>query len=280
MKSILTIQDVSCFGKCSLTIALPVLSAMGIETAVLPTALLSTHTLYEGVVREDLSRLLLPVAGHWKKLGIGFDAIYTGYLGSEEAVDAATAVIESFRGENTVVIVDPAMGDNGKLYSGFDTRYAEQNARLCALADVADPNVTEACLLTGLPYREDPPEGYCRELLLALARLGTKLPILTGVSLGEGKTGAMGYDAHSAEFFSYSSDRIPASCHGTGDAFSSVLAGAFALGMGRARALALAADFTALSIEQTLKAARDTRRGLACEAALPFLVGALKRPGA
>ena len=276
MKRILTIQDISCFGKCSLTVALPLLSAMGIETAILPTAVLSTHTLFKGFTCRDLSDQLDPITRHWKQEGITFDAVYTGYLGTEEEIDTVAGIIRSFRNEHTLVFVDPAMGDNGKLYPAFNEHYAKKNAGLCAFADIADPNLTEAAFLTGLPYREHYPEEYIREMLLALAALGTKTPILTGVSLSEGKTGAMGYDSQKKEFFSYQNDRIPAAYHGTGDIFSSVLAGAFVLGAERSEALKIAADYTALTIAETLKNPENPWYGVDFEETIPALVRMLE----
>lgn len=277
MKRILTIQDISCFGKCSLTVALPLLSAMGIETAILPTAVLSTHTLFKGFTCRDLSDQLDPITRHWKQEGITFDAVYTGYLGTEEEIDTVAGIIRSFRNEHTLVFVDPAMGDNGKLYPAFNEHYAKKNADLCALAEIADPNLTEAAFLTGLPYREHYPEEYIREMLLALAALGTKTPILTGVSLSEGKTGAMGYDSQKKEFFSYQNDRIPAAYHGTGDIFSSVLAGAFVLGAERSEALKIAADYTALTIAETLKNPENPWYGVDFEETIPALVRMLEQ---
>lgn len=275
MKRILTIQDISCFGKCSLTVALPLLSAMGIETVILPTAMLSTHTLFKGFTCKDLSDQLIPVTSHWKQEGITFDAIYTGYLGTEEEIDTVIGIIDAFRNEHTLVFIDPAMGDNGKLYPAFDEHYAKKNAALCAVADIADPNITEAAFLTGLPYREHYTEDYVQEMLLALAALGTKTPILTGVSLSEGKTGAMGYDAEKKEFFNYQNDRIPAAYHGTGDIFSSVLAGAFVLGIDRTDALKIAADYTALTIAETLKNPGNPWYGVDFEETIPALVSSL-----
>ena len=277
MKRILTIQDISCFGKCSLTVALPLLSAMGIETAILPTAVLSTHTLFKGFTCKDLSDQLVPITDHWKQEGITFDAIYTGYLGTEDEIDTVIRIIEAFRNENTLVIVDPAMGDNGKLYPAFNEHYAKKNADLCAVADIIDPNITEASFMTGLPYREEYSEDYVREMLLALAKIGTKTPILTGVSLSEGKTGAMGYDTETKTFFSYQNDRVPAAYHGTGDIFSSVLAGAFVLGLDRAEALKIAADYTALTIAETLKNPGNPWYGVDFEATVPSLVDALRQ---
>ena len=275
MKRILTIQDISCFGKCSLTVALPLLSAMGIETVILPTAMLSTHTLFKGFTCKDLSDQLIPITSQWKQEGITFDAIYTGYLGTEEEIDTVIGIIDAFRNDRTLVFIDPAMGDNGKLYPAFDEHYAKKNADLCAVADIADPNITEASFLTGLPYREHYTEDYVREMLLALADLGTKMPVLTGVSLSEGKTGAMGYDTEKKEFFSYQNERVPAAYHGTGDIFSSVLAGAFVLGVGRADALKIAADYTALTIAETLKNPGNPWYGVDFEKTIPALVGSL-----
>ena len=279
MKRILTIQDISCFGKCSLTVALPLLSAMGVETVILPTAVLSTHTLFKGFTCRDLSDQLTPITDHWKREGITFDAIYTGYLGTEEEIDKVIGIIRAFRNDGTLVFVDPAMGDNGKLYPAFNEHYARKNADLCAVADIADPNITEAAFLTGLPYREQYTEDYIREMLLALADLGTKTPILTGVSLSEGKTGAMGYDTEKKTFFSYQNDRIPAAYHGTGDIFSSVLAGAFVLGTDRAEALKIAADYTALTIAETVKNPENPWYGVDFEKTIPVLVDGLKRIG-
>ena len=277
MKRILTIQDISCFGKCSLTVALPLLSAMGIETVILPTAVLSTHTLFKGFTCKDLSDQLKPITNHWSQEGITFDAIYTGYLGTEEEIDTVIEIIRTFRNPNTLVFVDPAMGDNGKLYPAFNEHYAKKNASLCAVADITDPNITEAAYLTGLPYRETYQEEYVREMLKALAALGTRVPILTGVSPGEGRTGAMGYDAARDTFFHYQNDRIPAAYHGTGDIFSSVLAGAFVLGAERTAALKIAADFTARTIEETLKNPENPWYGVDFEAVIPELTEALKR---
>ena len=277
MKRILTIQDISCFGKCSLTVALPILSAMGIETVILPTAVLSTHTLFKGFTCKDLSDQLTPITDHWKQEGITFDAICTGYLGTEEEVDTVIRIINTFRNDHTLVFIDPAMGDNGKLYPAFNEHYAKKNADLCAVADIADPNITEAAFLTGLPYRETYTEDYIREMLLALAGLGTKTPILTGVSLSEGKTGAMGYDSAKKEFFHYQNDRIPAAYHGTGDIFSSVLAGAFVLGVEKTEALKIAADYTALTIAETLKNPENPWYGVDFEETIPTLVENLKR---
>ena len=277
MKRILTIQDISCFGKCSLTVALPLFSAMGIEAVILPTAVLSTHTMFKGFTCKDLSDQLKPITDHWKNEGITFDAICTGYLGTEEEIDTVIDIIENFRNKDTLVFVDPAMGDNGKLYPAFNEHYAKKNASLCAVADIIDPNITEASFMTGIPYKEVYNEDYVKELLLELSKFGTKTPILTGVSLSNGKTGAMGYDSNTETFFSYQNDKIPAAYHGTGDIFSSVLAGAFALGLDRTEALKIAADYTALTIAETEKNPDKPWYGVDFEATIPELIEALRK---
>ena len=150
MKRILTVQDISCLGKCSLTIALPVISALGVEAVILPTAVLSTHTMFSGWTCKDLSDQIGPITEHWKREGVKFDAIYTGYLGTEEQIDQMKQLFSDFGGDDTLIFVDPAMGDKGKLYPAFDMAYAKKNAELCACADIIVPNITEAAFMTGM----------------------------------------------------------------------------------------------------------------------------------
>ena len=154
MRKIVTIQDISCLGKCSLTVALPIISAMGTEAAIIPTAVLSTHTMFKNFTVKDLSDQIEPISEHWKSENISFDAIYTGYLGSFEQIDLMKKFFEDF-GKNCLKFVDPAMGDNGKLYPAFDEKFAKHMATLCARADIIDPNLTEACFMLGEEYKED-----------------------------------------------------------------------------------------------------------------------------
>ena len=275
MKRILTIQDISCLGKCSLTVALPLLSAMGVETVILPTAVLSTHTMFEGFTVKDLSDQLEPITAHWKAQGFKFDAIYTGYLGTEEEIEEVKKIISEFADENTLVFIDPAMGDNGKLYPAFDLAYAKRNATLCGIADVIVPNITEACFMTGAEYKEHYDEQYVKDLLQKLIALGTKTAILTGVSLSEGKTGAMGFDSTTGEYFVYQNDRIPAAYHGTGDIFSSVVVGALMRGLSRVDAIKIAADYTANTIALTMNNPDKPWYGVDFEATIPELVSEL-----
>ena len=273
MKRVLTIQDISCLGKCSLTIALPVISALGSETVILPTALLSTHTMFKNFTCKDLSDQIGPIADHWKSEGVAFDAIYTGYLGSIGQIDQVRALFDMFRGKDTLIVVDPVMADNGKLYPAFDMDYVRKNAELCAGADIIVPNITEAALMTGMEYREEYDEGYIRALLAGLDRLGAKVSVLTGVSLEKGKTGVMGYDRGTGEYYVYQNRRIDAAYHGTGDLFSSACVGEMMKGRDWRDAMRIAADYTAHTIEVTLKDGDKPWYGVDFEATLPELIG-------
>ena len=272
MKRILTIQDISCFGKCSLTIALPVISAMGVETVILPTALLSTHTMFKNFTVKDLSDQLLPIAEHWKNEGITFDAIYTGYLGSPTEIEITKQIFRMFRSDDTMIFVDPVMGDNGRLYTAFDEEYARLNAGLCAEADIIVPNITEACFMTGTEYREVYDEAYILNLLSGLSQLGTKTAVLTGVSLSPEKTGLYGLDTGTGRTFRYQNDRVDASFHGTGDLFSSAAIGAAVQGIPLLEAFRIAADYTALTIRETLKNPDKPGYGVDFEATIPALL--------
>ncbi len=276
MKRILTIQDISCFGKCSITVALPVLSAMGIETVILPTAVLSTHTMFKNFTVKDLTDQLIPITDHWKSESIHFDAIYTGYLGSAEEIEIVKKIFEEFGGEDTKIFIDPVMADNGKMYPAFDETYAALNAKLCGLADIIVPNITEACFMTGIEYKETYDEAYVKELLAGLAKLGAKEVVLTGVSLSEGKTGVYGLNTVTGETTIYQNDRVNASFHGTGDIFSSVLFGAITRGIPMADAFRIAADYTADTIRVTLENPENPWYGVDFEATLPQLVKTLE----
>ena len=191
-KKVLTVQDISCVGQCSLTVALPIISACGLETAVLPSAVLSTHTAgFKGYTFRDLSDDMPEICAHWKKEGISFDAIYTGYLGSEKQIDMVTDIFNTLSRPNCIKIVDPAMADNGKLYYGFDQAYADAMTRLCKHADIVLPNITEACFMTGLEYKETYDEEYVNTVLSALEANGMTNIVLTGVSYDNETTGVV-----------------------------------------------------------------------------------------
>lgn len=275
MKRILTIQDISCLGKCSITVALPVISAMGVETVILPTAVLSTHTMFKNFTVKDLTDQLLPIVNHWKSEDVRFDAIYTGYLGSAEEIEIAKQIFDLFKKEDTLVFIDPVMADNGKLYPAFDMEYAKLNAGLCGKADIIVPNITEAAFMTGMEYRTEYDEAYILEMLDRLAALGAGIVVLTGVSLSEGKTGVYGLDTATGKHFIYQNDRVDAAYHGTGDIFASAAVGGLVRGLSMEKAFALAADYTADTIRATLVNPGKPWYGVDFETTIPQLVSRL-----
>lgn len=272
MKRIVTIQDISCVGKCSLTVALPIISAMGVETSIIPTAVLSTHTMFNNFTCKDLTEEINPITEHWKKEEIGFDAIYTGYLGSFEQIDIIANLFDDFKTPDNIILVDPVMADNGKLYPAFDEAFAKKMATLCAKADIIVPNITEASFMTGMEYKEVYDEAYIKEMLGKLAELGAKISVLTGVSFKEGTTGVMGYDKENNEYFYYSNERLNASYHGTGDIFASTCVGALMNGMDWKDSLKIAADYTAECIRLTMEDPAKPWYGVNFEEAMPYLM--------
>lgn len=275
MKKIITIQDISCVGKCSLTVALPIISAMGVEAAIMPTAVLSTHTMFQNFVVQDLTDQVKPFSAHWKSENMVFDALYTGYLGSFAQIDLMKELFDDFKTENNFTFVDPAMADNGKLYPAFDEAFAKYMATLCAKADIIVPNITEACFMTCTEYKTRYDEAYIKDLLTKLSALGTKICILTGVSFEEGTTGVMGYDREKDEFYYYKHERLPVSYHGTGDIFSSTCVGALVRGLPWQEAVQVAADYTAQCIRITLDDPSKPWYGVNFEQAIPYLVNRL-----
>lgn len=271
MKRILTVQDISCLGKCSITIALPVISALGTECVILPTAVLSNHTLFKSFTVKDLADQIEPIAQKWVEEEIEFDGVYTGYLGTIEQIDMMKKLFETF-GKNGIVFVDPVMADNGKLYPAFDMAYARKNTELCSCADIIVPNITEACIMTDTEYREEYDEAYIKELLARLVKLGAKITVLTGVSLSEGKTGVMGYDREKDEFYTYQNDKVGAMFHGTGDLFSSTAIGEIMKGKDWKDAMRIAADYTAHTIQVTLENPKKPWYGVDFEATIKDLI--------
>ncbi len=270
MKRVLTIQDISGVGKCSLTEALPIISAAGVECAVLPTTVLSTHTAFEGFTFHDLTEDLPGIAEHWAKLGLQFSTIYTGYLGSIHQVELVKAIIERFRDEQNIVLVDPAMADHGKLYAGFVPEFVGAMKGLCAIADVVVPNITEAAFLLGQEYiAEGYSEDYIKGLLKGLTDLGPRTSVLTGVSFSEDELGAMAYDRETDTFFSYFTDREPKNFHGTGDLFASALVGALENGFAIEDGIRIASEYTLASLRATLNDPEGRWYGVNFEEALP-----------
>lgn len=275
MKRVVTVQDLSCLGRCSLTVALPVISAMGVECAVIPTALLSTHTGLPGNTCLDLWGQAASIVDHWKTLNLEFDGVYTGYLATAGQCRELTGLVNRLRGPETLVFTDPAMGDNGRLYRGLSPELPEAMAALCARADVIAPNVTEACLLTGRPWHPEPDDGQCRDLLAALLDLGCGAAMLTGVRRG-GEIGVLGRSRAGADFALFR-EYLPLSCHGTGDLFSACCVGALMNGQTIAEAASLAMEFVARAIAATDPARK--RFGVPFEPLLRSLPELLKANG-
>ena len=249
-KKLLTIQDISCVGQCSLTVALPILSAAGMETAILPAAVLSTHTAgFTGFTVRDLTADMDGIAAHWKKENIRFDGLYTGYLGSAEQIGTVKAIIGQLLAPDAAVIVDPAMADNGRLYPAFDAAYVEEMKKLAFCADFVLPNITEACFLTGMEYRERYDEAYIASLLDALTERGAKTIVLTGVGYDESHTGVVVREGDGTRYYEHR--KIAKGCHGTGDVYASAFVGALENGMSAYDAAVLAADYTVRCIELT-----------------------------
>ena len=251
-KRILTIQDISCVGQCSLTVALPILSACGVETAILPSAVLSTHTAgFTGYTFRDLTGDMPAISDHWKKEQIQFEAIYTGYLGSREQISYIRKMFQELKTATGITVVDPAMADNGKLYPGFDDAYVEAMVALCADADYVVPNITEACFLTGMEFKTQYDRSYIDALLTALTEKGMSNVVLTGVSYAEGRTGVVVYEKGVYSYYEH--EKLANSCHGTGDIYASALVGAMMRGKTTVQAAKIAADYTVDCIKETAK---------------------------
>ena len=241
-KRLLTIQDISCVGQCSLTVALPILSACGHETAILPSAVLSTHTAgFTGFTCRDLSADMPAINAHWNKEGLRFEAVYTGYLGSTEQIDYVKAIMNSTLTPEGLRIVDPAMADHGKLYVGFDTAFVNAMKTLCAKADYVLPNLTEACLLTGMEYRTEYDQAYIDQLIGKLCALGARNVILTGVSYRQGHTGVTVFEDGQSRYYEHK--QIAGGVHGTGDIYASAFVGAKLRGKTAFQAATVAADY-------------------------------------
>ena len=272
-KKILTIQDISCVGQCSLTVALPIISACGMEACVLPSAVLSNHTTgFSGFTVRDLSGDMPAIREQWIREGIQFSAFYTGYLGSSQQVDYVIDIFNTTGTADSVKIIDPAMADNGELYPAFDMAYVESMKRLCAQADYLIPNITEAAFLTGAEYKTQYDRAYIDELLAKLTALGSKNVILTGVSYRQGTTGVVVLENGVYQYYEH--EKLPNSCHGTGDIYASVFVGALMRGKTAFQAAKIAADFAVTCIRDTANYP-DHWYGAAFEPSIPALIAAL-----
>ena len=275
-KRVVAIHDISCFGKCSLTVALPILSACGAECAVIPTAVLSTHTGgFSGFTFRDLTEDILPVASHWRSEGITADVFYTGYLGSNKQAEIVKRTIEMLRTSASLVIVDPAMADFGKLYTGFSDDFPLAMLSLCQCAEIIVPNITEACMLTGMEYKEGPySEEYIETLIRRTADLTGASVVLTGVCFDDRRIGAAICEKGDIKYAL--TRRIPAVYHGTGDVFASAMTGALINDRSLQAAVQIAVNFTRECIEKTLEENPEREYGVNFESAIPELFKVLE----
>ena len=274
-KRILTIQDISCVGQCSLTVALPILSACGQETCILPSAVLSTHTMgYSFPFIRDLTGDIPDFQKHWQKENIKFDAIYTGYLGSTQQIAMVEDILATMTSDGGMTIVDPAMADNGKLYPAFDMAYVEAMKGLVGKAQVVVPNLTEACFLTGCTYQESYDEAYIMDVVSKLHAMGTKWVVLTGIGYEPGTTGVLISGEGKVDHYVHA--KIAKSFHGTGDVYASAFVGSWVSGKSMNEAARIAADYTCKCIENTIDD-ESHWYGVKFETALPYLIDRLTK---
>ena len=289
MKRVLTVQDISCVGKCSLTAAIPVISAMGIEVCPLPTAILSNHTAFSSFSFLDLTDKIPEILNEWKKQGFHFDAIYTGYLGSIKQIDLVHKILDEFAQNDTLVVIDPCMADNGKLYTGFSQDFVNQMAKLCGRANVILPNMTEACFLVNQDYDIfTHTNESITKLMEKLLSLGANHVVLKGVDFSSDKIGVAYYSQKNNndsrnlignsiiensidDMKIYFHHRYDENFHGTGDLFASVVTGALVLKKELKEAVEIACDFIQESIECTLSNPNYNWYGVEFESALKNL---------
>ena len=267
MKRVVTMQDLSCLGKCSLTVALPVLSVMGCACSVLPTAVFSTHTAFWSPAIRDLGDFARPAMDQWLSVGAGFDGILTGYLANRDQAELALELRARF-GQNAVCVHDPAMGDHGRLYGGMGPEMVDAHRELCRGADLILPNVTEGAWLAGLEYRESADSGFCQQIATELLKTGAKAVLLTGFA-PEPDTVGFYFSDGTAEF-AHAAPKLPRACHGTGDLFAAVTMGGMMAGLPVPDAGCLAAEFVHRAIAKT---GEDSRFGVAFEGELGWLAG-------
>lgn len=273
MKHVALMQDLSCLGKCSMTVILPVISAMGVSCSVLPTAALSTHTAFPGPAVTDLTGFARKTMSHWAGLGAKFDGLLTGYLANPGQATLAKEFLSRFAGDNTRIIVDPAMGDHGKLYAGLGLEMIPAMKELCRMADLCIPNITEGAMLAGIPWQDRRDADYCREIARGLTDQGCRAVLITGASAQPGMTGCFYSDGETE--FCTAAPELPRSCHGTGDLFAGVMMGALMRGLEPRQAAYLAGEFVRRSIAST---GPDSRWGVAFEEHLGWLAAAVDNP--
>lgn len=268
---VLAVHDISCVGKCSLTVALPIISSVGIETAILPTAVLSTHTGsgFSGFTYKDLTDDIVPIVNHWNKEHISFDAMYVGYLGSQRQISIVENIICDYRKNNTLIFIDPVMGDHGKLYTNFNEDYPKQMLDLCKCADIITPNITEAVLMLGEEFKHGPyTKDYTDNLLCKMAEKGMKKIILTGVYFDDCELGVGIYDGETQTIEYVMSQKLPGFYDGTGDIFASSFIACVMLGKTLGESVKIAEDFVIDSIKATSVRKNERCYGVNFESAI------------
>ncbi|MCL2592997.1 MAG: pyridoxamine kinase [Defluviitaleaceae bacterium] len=273
-KRIAVINDLSCFGRCAISISMPILSASGLEVCTLPTAVLSSHFAFPNPVYIDTTEHFENIKNHWNSLNLKFDAIFTGFIGSLDMIKMVSLFIDMFKGDNTKVIVDPTMADNGKFYSSpiFTAEYLEEMKELCKKADIIMPNITEACLLVGKEYIQGP---YKIEYIESLLKNFEQTVILTGVYFNDNEIGCTLKEFSKKPEYIFSS-KINGHYFGTGDIFGSTFVGAILKGFSYKDATKIAADFVSICIEKSNKVNTDNVRGINFEQNLGKLIEMLK----
>lgn len=269
-----TIQDLSGYGRCALTVAIPILSAMGVQACPIPTAVLSTHMGGFGKpAYEDLTCFVDSVINHWETLGLEFQCLYSGFLGNTTQINQVIRLFEVFKKENTFTVVDPVMGDHGKLYSLYTNPMIDKMKALVAVADVVTPNLTEAYFLLDKPYKEKVlSQEEIQEMVTQLGAMGPRYSIIKGVMVADGKKANITYDKNTQKMSVLTYDEVPASYPGTGDAFASVLVGGLIKGKNLDESVRGAASFVRRAVEVTYKAGTDVRAGILLEGILGELM--------
>ena len=278
LQRVAAIHDISGFGKCSMTVVLPILSAAGIEVVCMPTAVLSTHTGgFEGFTYRDLTEDLPAITEHWKSLDLHFSSIYSGFLGSPEQVDIVSNFMDTFNSDNTLVYVDPVMADEGELYSVFDDHMVDKMRELCEKADLLLPNITEACFLLKQPYQHGPyTRDYIEKLVRGLSDMGPEKVVLTGVYFDNEKLGAACYDRAEDKVEYAFSEKVPGQFHGTGDIFGSFCLAALLNGKSLLDSTQFAVDLTTDCILRTVARKTNRREGVDFEGVLPEMMKRLE----
>ena len=257
-KRVIAINDISSFGKCSLTVAISILGAAGLETCAVPTAVLSAHTGFKGYTFCDLTENILPAASHWKDLNLKFDGIYSGYLGSKEQIECVCQVMDMF--DVGIKLIDPVMGDDGVLYDGFEPEFCEEMKKLIKKADVIVPNVTEGCLLTGIEYKHEHSKEYIAEIIKELTKICDASIIITGINSKEDKISTAVFDRGQLTYIE--NDKQRAVYSGTGDVFASTFMASLMLGKSLIDSARLASDFVGECIELTKKTSSSRHYGI------------------